>query len=58
MLDLTGQVRRYNQKNPLIRNGLVAANPKLAKQMLVVHGACPECGGLLWIGAQIPLAKV
>lgn len=34
MLDLTGQVRRYNQKDPLIRGGLVAANPVLARQML------------------------
>jgi len=34
MVDLTGQVRRYNQENPLIADGLVAGNPSLTEQML------------------------
>jgi myo-inositol-1(or 4)-monophosphatase len=34
MLDLEGQVRTYNQRDPLIKNGLVAGNSDLTTQML------------------------
>jgi myo-inositol-1(or 4)-monophosphatase len=34
MVDLTGQVRRYNQLDTLIAGGLVAGNPALVEQML------------------------
>lgn len=34
MLDLEGQVRRYNQKDPLIAGGLVAGNESLANRAL------------------------
>lgn len=34
MFDLKGKVRRYNQTNPLIEGGLVAANPLLAQAAL------------------------
>lgn len=34
MLDLQGQVRIYNQPNTLIRDGLVAGNTELTRQML------------------------
>jgi myo-inositol-1(or 4)-monophosphatase len=34
MLDLEGQVRRYNQPDPLIQGGLVAGNPNLVRAML------------------------
>lgn len=34
MLDLEGQVRQYNQADPLIRGGLVAGNPHLVRAML------------------------
>ena len=34
MVDLNGQVRLYNQSNPLIGGGLVAGNPTLTGQML------------------------
>ena len=36
MLTLSGQVRTYNQADPLIPGGLVAANSGLARQMLTV----------------------
>ena len=34
MLDLQGNVRHYNQTDPLIRGGLVAGNTKLTRQFL------------------------
>ena len=34
MLDLEGQIRRYNQPDPLIAGGLVAGNPQLVHAML------------------------
>lgn len=34
LFDLEGQVRSYNQHDPLIRNGLVAGNEELSHQML------------------------
>ena len=34
MVDLSGQVRRYNQPDTLIAGGLVAGNPTLVEQML------------------------
>ncbi|NKB70930.1 MAG: 3'(2'),5'-bisphosphate nucleotidase CysQ [Candidatus Latescibacteria bacterium] len=34
MLDLAGQVRRYNQADPLIRGGLAAGNPQLTAAAL------------------------
>lgn len=34
MLDLEGQVRRYNQPDPRIEGGLVAGNPRLVRAML------------------------
>ena len=38
LFDLAGQVRRYNQPDPLIRGGLVAANTALATSMLALIG--------------------
>jgi len=34
MVDLDGQVRQYNQRDPLIRGGLAAGNKALTEQML------------------------
>jgi len=36
MVDLDGQLRRYNQADPLIRGGLAAGNPHLTNAILDV----------------------
>lgn len=42
MVDLDGRVRRYNQRDPLIRGGLAAGNSTLTEQMLAaVSELCP-----------------
>ncbi len=39
MLNLEGQVRQYNQPDPLISGGLVAGNPHLVRVMLALLGS-------------------
>jgi myo-inositol-1(or 4)-monophosphatase len=42
MVDLEGQVRRYNQADPLIRGGLAAGNPVLADASVdLIRRVCP-----------------